>query len=107
MSRRVTTQIGVTDKTFAIQALKISKSDYQDRGESLFITSGPFKNTTINLKTGEISGDSDYAHTQEALGKFRQAYGEAKYLAEIQKQGGVVESRSMEGENVVLMYAMG
>lgn len=107
MSRRVITKIDVKDKALATQALKLAGYEYRDQGENLFVTSGPFKNAVINLKSGEISGDSDYSHTQEALGKFRQNYAEAKYRAEIQLQGGIVESRQVQGEDIVLFCAVG
>lgn len=95
MSRRVTTKTEIKDKDLAVQAMKAAGLQYQDQGESLYITSGPMRGATIDLRSGSISGDSDYGHTTEGLGMLRMHYGEAKYRRECLKQGITVESRSL------------
>ena len=106
MSHRVTTRTEIKDSVLAKQALKQAGMAYQESGDTLHITSGGMRGAVINLKTGEVSGDSDYGHTRDNLGSLRQAYGEAKYRAECMKQGITISSRAMEGENVVLYCRM-
>ncbi len=104
MSHRVTTKTEIKDKALAAQALKIAGMGYQDMGTSLRITSGKMCNATINLQTGEISGDTDYGHTNKSLGALRQAYGEAKYRAECMKQGINITSREVNRDGDVVLY---
>ena len=96
MSRRVTTKTEIKDRALAIQALKDAGMNYSSSGSTLRITSGRLANASINLDTGEISGDSDYGHSLEVLGIFQQAYGETKYKAECTKQGITITSRLVE-----------
>jgi hypothetical protein len=109
MSHRVTTQTEIKDKTLAIQAIKGAKLQYREVGnDQLVITSGGMNNATIDLRTGVISGDSDYGHDKENLGVLRQHYSEAKFRAESLKNGVSIESRVVEKNgDVVLMWATG
>lgn len=108
MSHRVTTQTEIKDRDLAIQALKKAGLGYSEVGSNIQITSGRMANATINLDTGLISGDTDYGHNSETLGMLRQAYGEAKYVRECNKQGVMIEGRNVEKNgDIVLMWATG
>jgi hypothetical protein len=108
MSHRVTTQTEIKDKGLAIQALKHAGLSYREVGDQISITSGRMANSTIDLRTGTISGDTDHGHTRETLGMLRQYYGEAKYRAECAKQGISIESRAVNKEgHIVLTCAQG
>jgi hypothetical protein len=109
MSHRVTTDTEIKDKTLAIQACKTAGISYVEQGnDSLRFTSGKLNNATLDLRSGRITGDSDYGHTSEALGVLKQAYGESKYRQECMKQGISIESRVVDQQgNIVLMCAMG
>lgn len=97
MSHRVTTQTEIKDKGIAIMALKKAGYSFSDEGANLRVTSGPMNRAIINLKTGEISGDTDYhSKSDDSLGALKQFYAEAKYTAEVQKAGGEVVERSVE-----------
>jgi hypothetical protein len=51
--------------------------------------------------------DGPFRRPPEKLGSLRQLYGEARYLAECERQGTTVESRSVDKDgNVVLMCSM-
>jgi hypothetical protein len=90
MSHRVTTQTEIKDKAIAMAALKNAGLSFTESGNTLRITSGgQLRNAVINLSTGEISGDTDFGHTQDGLGIVRQHYGEAKFRAEAAKSGRV------------------
>jgi hypothetical protein len=108
MSYRVTKQTQITNKRLAIEALKLAKMTYEERGNALYITSGPLARATIDLATGNITGDTDYrGHTEEAFGKLRQSYGEAQCRDLSLKQGFTIHDRTTEGENVVLWCCNG
>ncbi len=108
MSHRVTTQTEIKDRGLAIQALKQAGLSYREVGDQLAITSGRMANSTIDLRTGTITGDTDHGHTRETLGMLRQYYGEAKYRAECAKQGISIESRTVnKAGDIVLMCSMG
>lgn len=97
MSHRVTTQTEIKDKGIAIMALKKAGYSYIDEGSSLRVTSGPMSRSVIDLKTGDITGDTDYhSKSDDSLGALKQFYAEAKYTAELQKAGGEVVERSVE-----------
>lgn len=109
MSHRVTTDTEIKDKALAIQACKTAGISYTEQGNDVIrFTSGGLQNATLDLRSGRITGDTDYGHTQDKLGALRQAYGEAKYRYECQKQGISIESRQTEKNgDIVLMWSMG
>lgn len=108
MSHRVTTKIDMTDKRLAKEALKEAKLSFSEHGDQLTITGGSgLRNATINLRDGTITGDTDYGHNQETFSKLRCYYNLAKYKEEVFKQGGTIESVREEGQNIVMMYAIG
>ncbi len=108
MSHRVTTETEIKDKALLVQACKTTGITFSEQGEQIRFTSGKMANATLDLRTGRITGDSDYGHTSSGLGELRQAYGEAKYKGECARQGIQIESRSVDREgNIVLMCSMG
>jgi len=108
MSRRVTTKTEIKDRDLAIQALKNAGMNYTESGKTIRITSGRMANATIDLTTGEVTGDSDYGHSSGVLGGLRQGYAEAKYRAECVKQGITISSRTVERNgDIVLLCRMG
>jgi len=108
MSHRVTTKIDMTDKRLAKEALKEAGLSFSESGDTLRITGGNgLRDATINLRDGTITGDTDYGNNQTTFSKLRCYYNLAKYKEEVFKQGGTIESVSQEGDNVVLMYAIG
>lgn len=107
MSHRVTVQTEIKDKALAISALKAGNISYREQGDMLHLTSGGFDGATINLRTGDISGDTDYGHQAGKLGLLRQNYSEAKYRAEAIKQGISITSKSVNKDgDIVLMCRM-
>jgi len=103
MSRRVTFRSELKDRDLAVQALQALKYNFDEAGNStLLITSGPMSRATINFKTGEVEGDSDF-HTKGELGGLRQAYSEAEFRRITQRQGATIESRTVNGKNEVEM----
>lgn len=108
MSHRVTTQTNITDKDLAIQALKTAGWDFSERGESLYVSSGPMARSSINLKTGVVEGDTDWHNRgDDSLGALKRFYAEAKAVEECRIQGVTIESREVtkEGEIVLTCQA--
>jgi hypothetical protein len=101
MSHRVTTRTEIKDKELAMAALKQAGYSFDDRGQQLTITSGDLSNASINLSTGDITGDSDWRHNQEKFGALRQFYSEQKYKKELARQGGYVENRTVMQDGVI------
>ena len=95
MSHRVTTETEIKDKALAISAIKTAGISYQESGQTIRFTSGPLANATLDLNSGRISGDTDYGHSATKLGELRMFYGEAKYKLECNRNGIMVESRTI------------
>jgi hypothetical protein len=107
MSRRVTTKTAMTDGTIVAAAAKQQGFDTNVVGNTVHFLSGSLRGAVLDLRTGNITGDTDYGHTATGLKALVQGYGEAKVRAEIAKQGGYVEQRMMEGDKVVLICQIG
>lgn len=107
MSRIITTRTEIKDKALAVLACQQAGVAFRDEGEVLVFTSGSLANSQLNLRTGDIVGDSDFGHSKTSLGMLRQYYSEAKFKAEAQKIGTVIDERTTnkEGE-IVLMWHM-
>lgn len=107
MSRRVTTKTEIKDMALAKTALQSAGYGFEEHGSQLSITTGSLRGAIIETRTGEISGDTDYGHRESEMGALRQFYGEAKYRAELAKQGGWVDSRQVDKNgDIVLMCAV-
>jgi len=107
MSHRVTTKTDITNKDLAIQALKIAGLSYQESGaDTLVITGGALRNATINLRNGEISGDTDW-HSRDTLGALRQHYSEAQIRQRCLMEGHSVEERQVLQDGRVKLICSG
>jgi hypothetical protein len=107
MSHRVTTQTEIKDKELAKAALQQAGYSFDERGNTLTVTSGDLRNASIDLTTGVITGDTDYRHSESRFGALRQFYSEQKYKKELARNGGYVESRMTDKEgNIILMCAV-
>ncbi len=94
MSHRTTLSTEIKEKNLAIQALKLAGWRYTEEGESLRIISGPMSRSVINLRTGKITGDTDW-HSRGQLGALNKHYMEAKIRSEAIKKGATIESREV------------
>ena len=108
MSHRHTVKTSITDLDIAKAALDGAGLAYNVSGSTLNLTSGDYKGTTIDTKTGTItSGDSDYTKISASqVGVLRQYYSVALHRSELIKQGGSIESQTTEnigGSNCVVM----
>lgn len=107
MSRRIFNKLNITDRELAKDALQLAGCDYREQGSTLRITSGSLEGATLDLETGEISGDSDFGHTAAKFGLLRQYYAEAQVRQDYAKNGTTVDEKQIDGEgNIVLMWHM-
>lgn len=107
MSRRITNKLNITDRDLAKEALNLAGCEFQEQGKTLFITSGLLRNASLNLETGDISGDSDFGHSAAKFGALRQYYAEAKVRQDYAKNGTTVDEKQHDDEgNIVLMWHM-
>lgn len=109
MSHRHTVETKITDKAVAIQALKSANISYSERGNTLYLTSGNYDGTTIDLSSGRVvSADTDHSRvSRDDVGILRQHYAEALHRSECIKQGVDIQSRHEErinGENCVVLH---
>jgi hypothetical protein len=106
MSRRITTQTQIKDKKLAISALKTAGWNYDESGDHLTITSGPMRNSMVDLHTGVVTGDSDI-HRSNELGSLRKFYAEAAYKQALNKTGATVESREIMKDGRIRLVCSG
>jgi hypothetical protein len=94
----------MTEKSIAIAALTSAKLSFTEQDDVLYVNKGGGRqNFSINLKTGSITGDSDY-HKADELGLLRQHYSLAKFLKEAQDQGHQVQNQFTDEQgNIVLL----
>lgn len=106
MSKRIVHKTDMTDKAHATSALKSQGLAFEEMSSTtLRITSGSLTNATLDLTTGNISGD-DITVRKAALSGLRQAYTEAKYRHEAARVGVQIKQRVQRGENIVLLCRM-
>lgn len=105
MSRRVTNQSNMTEKDLVVQAATLANIQHTVVGDTVRFQSGELRNASLNLRTGVVSGDTDYGHSENSLGLLRAYYQEAQVRREFAKQGTVIDSREVEENgNIVLMW---
>lgn len=114
MSHRLTVSTDIKDREACIDALKANQVGWTESGSVLTLTTAPYNNTTINLKTGQVrSGDVDNSRNadgtrirQDQVGILRQWYAEHKFRNECMKEGTEILDRQeiMEnGKKVILL----
>jgi hypothetical protein len=103
MSRVIENRTEIKDKELAFEALRQAGINYNVDGETIFLTSGPLKNSYIDLKTGHVRGDSDYGHTKEMFGLLHQHYTVAKIRQEYLRAGATIESVTTDEEGTVIL----
>lgn len=107
MSHRVTVNTEIKDRALAIEALKSAGISFREQGDTLALESGDYRNATLNLKTGAITGDTDWGHNAGKLGLLRQNYAEAKFKQEAFRQGVSITDRTVDKDgNIVLSCRM-
>jgi len=101
MSHRLTIETQITDKAIAEAALRQANISFDTRGDNIYLKTGAYTGTVINLTNGSVvSGDTDHHRIDLGkLGLVRQYYAEAKYKAECLREGVDILERSEEKVN--------
>lgn len=109
MSHRVTTQTEIKDKALAIQALKHANMAFQEYNNTLTVSSGPMAGASIDLSTGQVTGDTDRGHknNDDSLGLLKRYYAEAKIRQECAIQGITIEDRIVEKDGRIRLVCQG
>jgi hypothetical protein len=109
MSHRVTTETEMKDKAILARACTAAGINFVDQGNShVRFTGGDLNGAVLDLKSGRITGDTDYGHTESKLSGLKQTYGEMLYRSECATQGIQIESREVnKAGEIVLMWSMG
>jgi hypothetical protein len=103
MSKRVTTKSNITNKDFAVTALKNAGLAFEEMGSTLLIKSGELANASIDLKTGLISGDTDYGHRKEVLQSVIKHYSEVKFRHEASREGVQIKGRVEQKDGSIVL----
>lgn len=97
MSHRVSIQTQITNGVFAKAACEAAGFSYSYSNDTIRLTSGPAARATINLKTGEISGDSDFhKKSHDSLGVLKRHYAEQVARHNVSLNGHIVVGRTVD-----------
>lgn len=103
MSRRIQQSTDLKERELVMRALELADIGYRVDGNYVHMTSGALNHATLDLKTGNITGDSDYGHTENAFGLLRQWYGEALVRRECAKNGTTITERETNDEGDIVL----
>lgn len=113
MSHKITIKTEITDKAAVERACKEKGWAYKitesgpsasgKPGARVSFESGPLGGATLNLKTGAITGDSDF-HTKVKAVEFGVAYSEALWMNRI-AEGGYLEERIVLNDGTIRLTA--
>lgn len=106
MSHRVTTQTEIKDKDVAAAALKQAGYTFDVQDQTIRITSGDLCHASIDLRTGLVSGDTDYMHSDSKFSALKKFYAEEKVKKEFLRQGGYIESRSVNAQGHIVLIGV-
>lgn len=107
MSHRITTKTSMTDKALAEKALQLAGMTYQSQGNTVSITGGSLRGARLDLRTGVITGDTDW-HTGH-MDDLKRSYAEAEFTQKVELEGHTIESREVlqNGDVKLLVRAFG
>lgn len=107
MSHRVSIKSSITNAAACEAALKSKNWTYSLNNNIVHVTGGPMRGASINLRTGEVAGDSDYhrASNSEGLGALNQAYAEQLIRMDVASKGGYIEECITQRDGTVRMVA--
>jgi hypothetical protein len=108
MSHRARYDTKIKDATIAKRALTKSNIAFREEGTRLVLLQGAFKDTTIDTRTGVVTGadtDNNRAATDERVGSLRQIYSVEERLDMHFKVGTTVTNQftRMKGNQQVVV----
>jgi hypothetical protein len=107
MSHRITTKTEIKDRVLAEQALQLAGMAYQTEGSTIRITGGSLRGARLDLRTGTLTGDTDF-HSGH-MDDLKRNYAEAKFTEQCAIEGQTIESREVlqNGDVKLLVRAYG
>ena len=107
MSKRVTTQTEIKDRSIAFDAFKAAGIHFREVSNNTFEIRAGSSHGVLDLRNGQIEGD-DMSFRKADFDTLVQHYGEQKYMAELRRIGASVHSREVDSEgNIVLVFQTG
>lgn len=103
MSKRITIKTQFTDKAALQRACNDNDWAFKIQGDRADIDGGPLRGATINLKTGDVTGDTDF-HSEATANAFGMAYSEALWMNRI-SETGYLEGREVLEDGTVRLTA--
>lgn len=104
MSHKITIKTEITDKAAVVRACEDKGWAYEIASETrVDFKTGPLGGARLELKTGAITGDSDF-HSEGKAIEFSVAYSEALWMNRI-AEGGYLEERVVLGDGTVRLTA--
>lgn len=104
MSKRVTTETEIKDRSIAMDAFRAANVQAREITADTFEVRAGRSVGTLNLRTGQIVGD-DMSFTAKDFEPLKQHYAERKYLWELTQRGASVHSRNVEQNgDIVIVY---
>lgn len=104
MSKRVTTDTEIKDRSIALDAFKSCGLHFQETSPTTFEIRAGRSVGMLDLRTGQIVGD-DMSFQKKDFEALKQHYAEEKYVWELRQQGATIHSREVnEQGDIVLMY---
>lgn len=103
MSHKITINTEITDQAAIERACNDKDWAYKVNGSRITFDGGPLRGASLNMKTGDFIGDSDF-HSKESVVAFGIAYSEALWMNRI-AQGGYLEERAVLGDGTIRLTA--
>lgn len=104
MSKKVTTQTEITDRSICLEAFKSAGLNFREVTEHTFEVRMAHSVGTLDLRTGKIEGD-DMSFRNVDFDTLKQHYAEKKYVWELRKRGASIHNREIDKEgNIVIQY---
>ena len=111
MSHRARFETQIKDMDIAKRALTKANIAFRQEGTNLVLSGGAFQDTTINTRTGMVTGadtDNNRAATNERVGSLRQIYSVEERLDMHFKVGATVTNQytKMKGNQQVVVLCV-
>jgi hypothetical protein len=104
MSKRVTTQTEITDRSICLDALKSAGLHHKVLTPDTFEIRTAHSTGVLDLRTGQIEGD-DMSFKGGDFDTLKQHYAEQKYMWELTKRGASIHNREIDKEgNIIIQY---
>jgi hypothetical protein len=107
MSKRVTTESTITDRSIAVQAFASCGAHVREHSKTKYEITVGRSTGILDLTTGQIEGDDMSFHDSD-FDTLKQHYAEKSYLWTLQQKGASIHSRNVTSEgDIEIIYQVG